>query len=121
MRITGSSSDVSCARLAALIPPAAMESRWRKPTAEASAQDDRFAAVGFADADESPAKAGRNPRVADAMRKNWLPVLLLRATPALAQTRAESALTGRVMVAEERRDPRRTGRPRCATATCGCG
>jgi cyclophilin family peptidyl-prolyl cis-trans isomerase len=38
------------------------------------------------------------------MRKSWILLLLLAPAPILAQTRADSALVGRILVAEDRRD-----------------
>ncbi|HET7234772.1 MAG TPA: hypothetical protein VFJ16_32460, partial [Longimicrobium sp.] len=38
------------------------------------------------------------------MKKSWIFLLLLAPVPAQAQTRADSALVGRILVAEDRRD-----------------
>jgi cyclophilin family peptidyl-prolyl cis-trans isomerase len=38
------------------------------------------------------------------MRRSWILLLLLAPAPALAQTRADSALVGRILAAEDRRD-----------------
>ncbi|HZG41429.1 MAG TPA: hypothetical protein VEY93_00620, partial [Longimicrobium sp.] len=38
------------------------------------------------------------------MRKSWILLLLLAPAPGLAQSRADSALVGRILVAEDRRD-----------------
>src|SRR5687767_14486541 len=51
-----------------------------------------------------PTMRRQRPRVLEPMKKYWIILLLLAPAPALAQTRADSALIGRILVAEDRRD-----------------